>query len=867
MSQLNLTREEARTRADIIDVISYDITLVLDGKGDTFRSVTTVRFTAHAGAASFIDAVTSSVHSVVLNGQELDRDTVVTDGRIALPQLEGDNELIVDAEFFYMNTGEGLHRFVDPVDDETYLYSQFEVPDSRRVFAVFEQPDLKASFVFNVIAPATWKVFSNSPTPQPGTVAEYSRLLKEPGDYALWQFAPTPPISSYITAIVAGPYAGSQDSVHSSDGEEVPLGVYCRRSLSEFLDADNIIETTKAGFAFYEHHFQTPYPFEKYDQIFVPEFNAGAMENAGCVTFVESYVFRSRATEATIERRTVTILHELAHMWFGDLVTMKWWNDLWLNESFAEFMSTLATAEATDFVEAWTTFATLEKAWAYRQDQLPSTHPIEAEIKDLHDVEVNFDGITYAKGASVLKQLVAYVGRENFFTGLKAYFDAHGWKNTELRDLLGELEEVSGRDLSQWVRVWLQESGVNLLTPTVTVNDGVLTSLSIEQSPWTIDGQPVPSLRPHRLAVGLYCLDGDKLNRTHLIELDITGATTSVDVPAGTPAPDMVLVNDTDLTYTKVRFDDTSLQTAVEHVSKIDDSLAQLLVLSTVWDMVRDAELDVERYIALLEANIGAITHSTGLSVQLRQLATAVDIYTAPQGRGALHERVADFLATALETSEPGSDHQFQLYRAFITHAHSDEQLDTVSAMLAEGTNIPTGIELDDDLTWHLVTTLASQGRMTDADIEAHLAKDNTASGNRHAKLAQSARPTPEAKTRAFTAATSDESLPNAVIAAIARGFSRGLEREDGTLIAPTTGDSFSDLFFANVENWWNNRTLEIAQTLTLEMYPPSSEDTARRTREWLDTHTDAHKGAVRLMRELLDGTQRALRIRNRARQ
>ncbi len=861
VSQLNLTRDDARTRAQLINVDSYDITLVLDGHGDTFRTITTVRFSAQDGTDSFIDAITDTVTSVVLNGEELDVSQVVSEGRIALPGLAQRNELTVDATFFYMNTGEGLHRFVDPVDNETYLYSQFEVPDSRRVFPVFEQPDMKATFAFNVIAPKHWEVFSNSPTPRPHDLGEFADLA-ESQKSAVWQFAPTPPISSYITAIVAGPYTGVRDSLVSSDGETVPLGVFCRASLASHLDADNIIETTKAGFAFFEEHFQTPYPFEKYDQIFVPEFNAGAMENAGCVTFVESYVFRSRATAATVERRDVTILHELAHMWFGDLVTMKWWNDLWLNESFAEFMSTLATAEATRFGDAWTTFATLEKAWAYRQDQLPSTHPIEADIADLHDVEVNFDGITYAKGASVLKQLVAYVGRENFFTGLKAYFDTHAWKNTELRDLLVELEKASGRDLDEWVRVWLQESGVNLLKPELKVSDGVLTELLILQEPWVIEGQPTPSLRPHRLAVGLYSLQDDKLVRTELIHLDVNQAVTYVPLPPDTPQPDLVLVNDTDLTYAKIRFDDASLETALAHLSGIDDSLAQLLVLSTVWDMVRDAELPLERYIELLEANIDAVTHSTGLTVQIRQLTTAVESYTSPQERAELSSRVADFLWEATLRSPENSDQQFQLFKAFVTHATTPEQLDRLEGIHSGDLDAPDGITIDKDLAWGIVSYLALHDRISDQDIDALMNEDNTASGIRFAHVARSARCTTNSKKRAYDLATGDTSLPNAVIVAVTSGFSMGIEQADGTLIDSGDENSFADLFYAHVEDWWNTRTLEIAQTLTLRLHPPASCETASRTREWLETHPNAHKGARRLMRELLDATERSLRVR-----
>lgn len=476
----NLTRAEATARAGVVQVHSYDVTLDLTTGPDTFASTTVVRFAATPGASTFIDLIAPAVHEVVLNGRALDVADVFADSRITLPDLAAENELRVVADCAYMTTGEGLHRFVDPVDGEVYLYSQFEVADSRRVFAVFEQPDLKAEFTFTVTAPAHWTVISNSPTPTPEPAGGSNRNGGRDEGTATWRFAPTPRLSSYVTAIVAGPYHRAEDELTSRDGRTVPLGVLCRASLAEHLDADNVVDVTKAGFAFYEELFDLPYPFAKYDQIFVPEFNAGAMENAGAVTFLENYVFRSKVPEAMVERRAVTILHELAHMWFGDLVTMRWWDDLWLNESFAEYVSTLATAEATRWRSAWTTFSAMEKSWAYRQDQLPSTHPIVADIRDLEDVEVNFDGITYAKGASVLKQLVSWVGRDAFFAGVREYFRKHAWGNTSLRDLLVELEATSGRDLTSWSSLWLERAGVTLLRPRVETDaDGVLVAVEI----------------------------------------------------------------------------------------------------------------------------------------------------------------------------------------------------------------------------------------------------------------------------------------------------------------------------------------------------------------------------------------------------
>ena len=639
----NLTREEAAARADLVTVKNYDVVLDLSGAADpaqeTFRSTTTVQFSiepagpgepaesAGSDATTFIDLVAPRVHSIVLNGRELDPAEVYVDSRIVLADLMADNELTVVADCAYMHTGEGLHRFTDPADSETYLYTQFEVPDARRVFAVFEQPDLKAPFTFTVTVPEGWTVLSNSPTPSP-THQDGNRTFA---------FAPTEPISSYITAIVAGPYRGATDEYRAPDGRVVPLGVYCRASLAEHMDSDEILEMTRNGFAYYEELFGTPYAFTKYDQIFVPEFNAGAMENAGCVTHRDDYVFRSRPVEARVERRAVTILHELAHMWFGDMVTMKWWNDLWLNESFAEYTSTLAVAETTRFTDTWTTFQTIEKGWAYNQDQLSSTHPVAAEINDLHDVEVNFDGITYAKGASVLAALVGYVGRESFFKGIKNYLAAHAYANATLADLLAELEAVSGRDLSAWTRVWLQEAGVTTLRTEITTDDdGVITSAEIIQE---IPAGSPATLRPHRVAIGSYAVTGQggsaRLERTGRVELDVDGEITPVPELVGTRRADVLILNDDDLTYAKVRLDEASLTTGLEHVDAFTESLPRSILLASAWDLVRDGELPASRFLAAALRALRVEAHSSVVQGLLGRITVCLSHYLPQADRPA----------------------------------------------------------------------------------------------------------------------------------------------------------------------------------------------------------------------------------------
>ncbi|WP_028049152.1 aminopeptidase N [Cellulomonas sp. URHD0024] len=852
----NLTRAEARERASVVRTESYEVALDLTTGPTTFTSRTTARFGATPGASTFIDLIAPAVREVTLNGRALDVAAVFADSRIALADLAADNELVVVADAAYTNSGEGLHRFVDPVDDEVYLYSQFEVADSRRVFAVFEQPDLKATFAFTVTAPAHWTVVSNYP--QVGSPVQVEGGSNKNGGAdegtATWTFEATPRIASYITAIIAGPYHGEHQELTSSDGRTVPLGVYCRGSLAEHLDADNILDVTRRGFEFYERTFGVPYPFAKYDQLFVPEFNAGAMENAGAVTFLESYVFRSKVPEATIERRAVTILHELAHMWFGDLVTMRWWDDLWLNESFAEYASTLAAADATRWTSAWTTFSSLEKNWAYRQDQLPSTHPIVADMRDLEDVEVNFDGITYAKGASVLKQLVAWVGQDKFFEGVRAYFAKHAWGNTELRDLLAELETTSGRDLAAWSGLWLEKAGVTLLRPEIAVDDaGVITSFAVLQE--VPDEYPVQ--RPHRLAVGGYDLDPatGRLVRTVHVELDVDGPRTEVPALVGVPRPALILVNDDDLAYAKIRLDPQSLAAAIEHLGKFDDSLPRTLVWTAAWDATRDGETPAREFVHLVLGNLAQETDSSVLLVLLRQLSTTLDLFVAPEHRPSVAADAADALLELARAAAAGSDTQLQLVKSFAGRAATTAQLDAIRDLL-DGRATLEGLSIDTDLRWELLTSLVAGGRAGGPDIAAQLAADATATGQRAAAAARAAVPTAEAKQTAWSAVVDGDGLPNAIQAATISGFGRV---HDVGLLLP-----FVAPYFDGIEQVWESRTSEMAQNIVVGLYPTelagdSRVDVLALTDEWLDGHPDASPALRRLVVEARDGVRRAL--------
>lgn len=841
MQTANITRTEAADRSQEIEVKSYEVELDLHPDAETFRSTTTARFEATA-TDTWLDLIAPRLISVTLNDKSLPISDF--DGfRIQLTDLQDTNVVTVVADCAYMNTGEGLHRFRDPEDGEVYLYTQFETADARRMYACFEQPDLKATFQLSVQAPSHWQVISNSATPEPKPVGDQR---------SEWHFAPTPVMSTYITALVAGPYHVERDT-YSGAGGVYPLGVFCRQSLADFLDAEEIFEITKQGFAFFEDIFQLAYPFGKYDQLFVPEFNAGAMENAGCVTFRDDYVFRSRVTESAREQRANTILHEMAHMWFGDLVTMKWWDDLWLNESFAEWAATFASVRATRFTNAWNSFAGLRKAWAYRQDQLPSTHPIAADMYDLDAVRVNFDGITYAKGASALKQLVAWVGETEFLSGLRNYFQEFAWQNTELSDLLGHLTATSGRDLSEWSAQWLQTSGVNLLRPVIEVaDDGTFTSVTIVQEPPQIPPGLPQILRNHRIGIGLYSLVENGLEKTAELEVDIEGASTPVPQLTGVKQPDLLLLNDGDLTFAKIRLDEKSLSTVSNHIAQLEDALARTLIWGAAWDMTRDAEISVSRFVELVTSGITKEPDIAVVQTLVRQTELAIEQFAAPEHRIGYRTKLADLMWQGAEHADAGSDHQLAFLRAFVALAVTDQQLDYVSELLDGDRRLP-GMTIDTELRWLMVLSLATAGRDADLRIETELERDATATGRRRAATARAARPTPEAKASAWNDMVIRQELPNAVLEATIAGFAQSGQED---LLA-----EFADRYFETVPQIWQQRTPETAATLTASLYPyllvePKTVAAADR----LLANDSLHPSARRLVSEGRDSTLRAMR-------
>ncbi len=833
MPGTNLTREEASERASIISTETYDIALDLTLDSDTrFGSTTTITFGATPGASTFVDLVDGEISSITLNGADVDV-AAYADSRIALTGLAEHNELRVEATCAYSRSGEGLHRFVDPVDDRVYLYTQFEVPDARRVFTTFEQPNLKATFEFHVTAPSGWQVVSNSPTPEPEPAGEGT---------STWHFAPTKRMSTYITALIAGEYHQVTDTYQGAY-DEIPLGVFCRQSLVEHLDADDIFLITKQGFEFFEGAFEMGYPFGKYDQLFVPEYNMGAMENAGAVTFRDEMIFRSRQTISAYESRANTILHEMAHMWFGDLVTMNWWDDLWLNESFAEFAAHHSSVNATRFTDAWTGFTNSRKNWAYRQDQLPSTHPIAADNYDLHAVEANFDGITYAKGASALKQLVAWVGEKDFFAGLRAYFTKHAYGNTELSDLLNELEAASGRELGDWSKEWLQTSGVNTLKAVFETDDGgAFTSFAIEQTAI----EAYPTLRRHRIAIGLYNRVEGRLVRTERIETDIRGASTPITEMLDHTQPDLILLNDDDLTYAKIRLDDKSFDTLLGSIATFDESLPRALCWGSTWDMTRDGELPASDFVSLVLAGVGSETDLTAVASLLRQAQTAVNIYTGDDARPELAEKWESGLRALVDDAEAGSDHQLALVRAYASAASGPGRLRELMDGRLEG------LAVDTDLRWTLLTALARLGEAGEAEIAAALEEDKTISGQEHAAAARAIQPLADAKSAAWDAVVSGD-VPNETRRSIAYAFQ---VTGQGELLEP-----YVDRYLSMAETVLEEKGVWMAQVALIPLFPLAnpSQATLDKVDAWLKD-TKAGAATVRYVSEGRDDLARALR-------
>lgn len=822
MSSANLTRQETAARSAAVNVREVRVELDLQGARNSeergFGTTTTLAFDA-SEPTTWIDFIGESVDHVMVNDVEV---PIEYDGaRITVRGLAASNTVVIEATGVYSRSGEGLHRFIDPVDGETYLYTQYEPADSRRVMACFEQPDMKASYTFVVRAPSDWLVLSNQ------SVAN----AREEDGAQIVEFAPTLPLSSYITAVAAGPYHRI-DSTWTRGEQQVALGVLCRASLAPHLEADEIIEITRQGLDFFTEAFAFAYPWGKYDQIFVPEYNLGAMENPGLVTFTEAYIPRGAATDAQRGARANTILHEMAHMWFGDLVTMRWWDDLWLKESFADYMGSHASAAATRFIDAWERFAANRKAWAYQQDQLPTTHPIVADIPDLEAAKLNFDGITYAKGAAVLKQLVAFVGEAAFFEGARRYFSAHAYGNTTLDDLLVQLEQVSGRDVRAWSQAWLETSGVSTLW---LETDSAGQRMLVQSDP-----------RPHRLRVGLYDLSDGLLVLREQVELDITEERTPVTLPDA----DLVLLNDADLSYVKARLDETSLAAVSTALSTLPP-LPRALVWSSLWNATRDGELAVADYLDIVRRHAPAEENIALLSGVLANAAYTIGHFVPADGRGAEREAWLIATETAMDAAAAGSDAQLAWARAFASASATSDASTTRVRALLDGHG-PAGLPIDPELRWSLIAALATTGDFSEADIARELENDDTADGRTAAMRASASRPTPDARAEAWDRAWSDHGLSNDHLDAIIAGVRAGARRD---LIA-----RFDDEYFAWISGTWGSRSIEIAKRLVLGLFPAA--DTTDVVDAWLAGNPTAPAALRRLVIEQRDHLAREIRVR-----
>jgi len=763
----NLTEVVARSRAAAVAVSSYDVALDLTQGDAEFGSVTTVRFTAAEGASTFLELDAVTLVEATLDGRPLS----LEGNRIALESLGGEHEVTVAARCAYTRSGEGLHRFVDPADESVYIYAQAFLDDAQRFYACFDQPDLKAVFRLRVTAPDGHVVRSNTR----GTLVDGVHVFEQ-----------TQRLSTYHLTLAAGPWYGEQ-AWH--DGIE--LGVWCRASLAPHLEAEELLEITRSCLDHQQREFGSRYPFgDTYDQVFVPEFNAGAMENPGMVTFAdEHFVFRSRTTEGNRRLRAQVIAHEMAHMWFGDLVTMRWWDGIWLNESFAEFMGLSTTDDATRFHGAWSDFCLGRKAWGYRADQLPTTHPVAGEVTDNRAALLNFDGISYAKGASVLRQLVAFVGHDIFFQGLRAYLAEHAFGNSDLQDLLRAVEQASGRDLQAWASSWLETSGVATLRPRFT-DEGLVVE------------QEGAVLRDHVIDVGLYDDQAGTLRLRERVPVQVHGAATLV--PGLAPC-DLVLVNDRDLTFAKIRFDARSLRTVLSGLSRLEDPLARALCWGSLWDATRDAELAAREHVAAVLAGVVAEDDPAVVETLLEQATKAAGFYAPPAEQDALFARIARDCWEA--DVVPGSDLQLVRVRAAV-QATSDTAL--LQGLLA-GTGVPSGLVVDDELRWHVVRRAAALGALDELAIGRELAADHTASGQLQAEGALAALPEADIKARSWEALAGG-GLTNAQVRAMGGAFwQRGQEQ----LLSP-----YVDRYLEALQGWWSQLSPQLAGSLTLQLFP-----------------------------------------------
>ncbi|WP_062076622.1 aminopeptidase N [Demequina globuliformis] len=844
-----LTREEAAARSAAVPTATYRIHLDFSPAGDTFRSVTEVSFTAAEGTNTFLDLVGTATR-VDVNGERRDPAEVQDGDRIALTGLRGDTTVVVEADCAYRTTGQGIHRFVDPETDETFLYSQFAIDDARGVFACFDQPDIKGTFEISVTAPDHWQVASNSLQPEPVRVGGESVVAGQTRGLLRWDFSPTPLLPTYVAAIAAGPWAYVETTLRSAGGD-VPARLYGRPQLADHFDAEEIFGAVQAGIDLYERIFDTVYPYECYDQLFAPQYNLGAMENVGLVTISEDkLLFRTRPPQSVQESRLVTVLHELAHMWFGNLVTMRWWDDLWLNESFAEFVGTHAGERAQGLDGAWTAFAAERKSVAYVQDQLPTTHPVLSDIPDIEAVAGQFDMITYAKGASALRQLALWLGEDVFFAGVARYLKAHAFGNATLQDLFAELEAVSGRDLTAWSRAWLETAGLTGVGASAEVAESAVVSLTVTED------LPTGGVHhPHQLQVAGFGVRGQALERLWTLSVATDGASTEVPEAQGLAAPDLLIANDGDLTYAKLRLDERSTAVAVTHARALPEDI-QVVVLGALWHMCRDGLLPASQYVDAVRRAATSITNPQVLGSHLANVTTAIQRYAPPADAPELSVTWADALAELVDAAEAGSDAQMQMVRRFAGATCTGDHGQRVKHWLDGSVELP-GLPIDSELTWDLLGGLARVNAIDDEVIDEFLARDPGSAGQRRAAGVRAQLGTPEAKQRAWNRlARPDGAVPaNAIAFEIGLGLTSCADPE---VLAPMLGDVLATLrpTYESMDPMMGVRVAKYVMPVILAGRVDGLDGMLE---AWLADHADAPGVLRKVVTEALDDVRRAL--------
>jgi len=731
----------AEMRAKQVSNVSYNLSVTIDNKSENFSGSTQLTFDLAKNNQNdlTIDFDEGTVNSLKINGKEAKFS--YEKWFITIPASElaaGEQTITIDYQRPYSTDGSGFHRFVDPKNGEVYLYTDFEPYDANRLFPHFDQPDLKASYKIDVTAPAHWQIIS----------ATRETNITENGEIKVWSFPASAKFSSYIFSLHAGNYAVWEDKF-----EDIPLRLFARQSLAEYVNTEEWFIPTKQSFGFFNKYFDVKYPFGKYDQIVAPDFNAGAMENVAAVTFNEGYIARGeKSTSARMSLANV-IAHEMAHMWFGDLVTMRWWNGLWLNESFATYMANLAISEASDFENNWDVFYSGTKQWAYRTDDSVNTHAIELPVASTGEAMSNFDGITYGKGASVLKQLPYYLGEENFRIGVSNYLKKFSYQNTDLDDFIGELGKAAGKDMTQWTQDWLFNAGLNTIKVNYQCSDGKISEFAINQTA----PEGYPTLREQRVQIGLYNVNdaGNAMTLSSATPIMYKGATTEIQEVIGKTCPDLVYPNEADWGYVKVDLDEKSLASAQQHINAIDNTTMRLMLWQSLSDSVRDANLAADQLVHFAMANLAGETDYNVVRKIASTLTSALGYLTVAtrleqKDYSELYKEVEDLYLSLLEKAEAGSDFQKLWYGRYVSVTKTNKHLANLQNIL-NGEKSFDGITIDQDKRWSLVAKMNRyQFGNYQAILTAEKEKDITDSGVKSAIYSEVLRPEPAVKEKWF---------------------------------------------------------------------------------------------------------------------